>query len=119
MLAWLRVLAEEALDPGPIEDWHRYALPSFATRLAERLGDSCATGHDPWPGAPRHASYRAAKPSRPGRKRSTGWSASSNGPGTAVDAPTSPSSSNWMNPSTSSRPTTKRQTRMRDRQDLK
>jgi hypothetical protein len=56
-LAWLRVLADEALDPGPLEDWHRYALPSFLTRLAERLGDSCATAHDDWPGLPRQARY--------------------------------------------------------------
>jgi hypothetical protein len=58
-LAWLRVLAEEALDPGPLEDWHRYALPSFTGRLAERLADSCTTGHDPWPGIGRHTRYRS------------------------------------------------------------
>jgi hypothetical protein len=58
VLAWLRLVAGDALDPGPIEDWHRYALPSFFSRLAERLGNGCATKHDPWPGAPRHAGYR-------------------------------------------------------------
>lgn len=60
-LAWLRLLADEALDPGPIEDWHRYALPSFFNRLAERLGNSCTTKHDTWPGTPRHASYTRAE----------------------------------------------------------
>jgi hypothetical protein len=56
-LAWLRVVADQALDPGPLEDWHRYALPSFTTRLAERLGDNCSTGHERWPGAARQARY--------------------------------------------------------------
>jgi len=58
-LAWLRLIAEQALDPGPLEDWQRYALPSFYNRLAERLGNGCATKHDPWPGTPRHAGYSA------------------------------------------------------------
>jgi hypothetical protein len=58
-LAWLRVLADEALDPGPLEDWHRYALPSFHARLAERLGDGCSTGHDDWPGQGRQTRYWA------------------------------------------------------------
>jgi hypothetical protein len=56
-LAWLRVLADEALDPGPLEDWHRYALPSFLNRLTERLGESCSTEHDDWPGSTRHTRY--------------------------------------------------------------
>ena len=56
-LAWLRLVAGDALDPGPLEDWHRYALPSFLTRLTDRLGNGCATTHDPWPGAARHTSY--------------------------------------------------------------
>lgn len=59
VLAWLRLLAEDALDVAPVEDWHRYALPSFANRLTERLGTGCTNGHDPWPTAPRHAAYRA------------------------------------------------------------
>ena len=59
VLAWLRVVADEALDVGPLEDWQRYALPSFASRLAERLGDSCGSGHDDWPGGSRHGGYRS------------------------------------------------------------
>lgn len=58
VLAWLRLVAGDALDPGPIEDWHRYALPAFVNRLAERLGTGCATKHDTWPSAPRHAGYQ-------------------------------------------------------------
>jgi hypothetical protein len=57
VLAWLRLIAEESLEPGPIEEWHRYALPSFFDRLAGRLGNGCSTRHDPWPGLPRHAAY--------------------------------------------------------------
>ena len=61
VVAWLRLVAEDALDPGPLEDWHRYALPAFYNRLTERLGNTCATKHEDWPGAPRHASHTAAE----------------------------------------------------------
>ncbi len=57
VLAWLRLVAEESLEVGPIEEWHRYALPAFFNRLAERLGTGCATRHDTWPGRPRHTAY--------------------------------------------------------------
>jgi hypothetical protein len=59
VLAWLRVIADQALDIGPIEDWHRYALPAFLNRMGDRMGDSCSTGHEDWPGASRHAGYWA------------------------------------------------------------
>lgn len=58
-LAWLRLVAEESLEVGPIEEWHRYALPSFSNRLAERLGTGCATKHESWPGRPRHSTYHS------------------------------------------------------------
>jgi hypothetical protein len=60
VLAWLRVIAEEALDVGPIEEWHRWALPAFFNRLTERLGTGCTSKHEPWPGRPRHAAYHSA-----------------------------------------------------------
>jgi hypothetical protein len=57
-LACLRVLAEQALTPDPLEDWHRYALPAFLDRAVARLGESsCRTGkHLEWPGAARYDS---------------------------------------------------------------
>lgn len=59
-IAWLRVVAEEALEVGPIEDWHRYALPAFFNRLTDRLASGCATEHASWPGRPRHVAYHGA-----------------------------------------------------------
>jgi len=58
-LAWLRVVAEESLEVGPIEDWHRYALPSFFNRLADRLGTGCSSKHDPWSVLSRHNTYHS------------------------------------------------------------
>jgi hypothetical protein len=60
VLAWLRLLAEESLEVGPIEEWHRYALPSFLSRLTDRLGAGCSSKHDNWPGLPRHTTYHSA-----------------------------------------------------------
>lgn len=54
-LACLRWLAEDSLEPGPVEEWHRYALPAFLERMAARLGEStCRAGkHQGWPAASR------------------------------------------------------------------
>ena len=50
MLACLRVTAAEATTPHALEEWHRYALPAFHTRMAERLGIGCPPGrHTDWP----------------------------------------------------------------------
>ena len=58
VLAWSRYTAGEALEVSPMEDWQRYALPSFLNRLADRLGSMCEKAHDPWPRAAEFARYR-------------------------------------------------------------
>lgn len=59
VLAVLRYTAEQAPDPGPVEEWHRYSLPMFLDRMTARLGESgCRTGkHIDWPAAARHAAF--------------------------------------------------------------
>jgi len=54
-LACLRAAAERAVTPDLLEDWHRYALPTFLDRALSRLGESsCRTGkHTLWPAAAR------------------------------------------------------------------
>jgi hypothetical protein len=50
VLACLRVVAGDATTPHAMEEWHRYALPAFSTRMAERLGIGCPPGrHTDWP----------------------------------------------------------------------
>jgi len=59
VLAILRWIAEESFDPGPIEEWHRYTLPTFHERMTARLGESsCRTGtHLHWPAEARHSAH--------------------------------------------------------------
>lgn len=59
VLAVLRWQAQNAADPEPMEEWHRYAFPMFCDRMADRLGEgSCRTGrHQHWPAEPRHTAY--------------------------------------------------------------
>ncbi|MGY1684952.1 hypothetical protein ACI8AK_05115 [Geodermatophilus sp. SYSU D00867] len=50
VLACLRAAAADAATPHPLEEWHRYALPAFHARMAERLGIGCPPGrHLDWP----------------------------------------------------------------------
>ncbi len=66
LLAVLRWQAQTTLDPQLLEDWQRYALPGFSSRMFERLGDStCRAGrHQDWPGASRHAAHTDPAASR-------------------------------------------------------
>ncbi|WP_235564966.1 hypothetical protein [Modestobacter sp. Leaf380] len=59
VLAVLRWQAEIAPGPELVEEWHRYALPTFSDRMADRLGEStCRTGrHQDWPAQSRYASF--------------------------------------------------------------
>lgn len=43
-VASARYLAGFAFAPAPLDEWHRYCLPAFLDRLAERLGDGCQPG---------------------------------------------------------------------------
>lgn len=54
LLADQRRRAVLALNSDPLEDWHRYALPTFAERMRSRLRNHCEEGHQSWPGRGRH-----------------------------------------------------------------
>jgi hypothetical protein len=49
VVASSRYLASYAVTPAALEEWHRYALPAFLGRLAERLGDGCLSEHQSTP----------------------------------------------------------------------
>jgi hypothetical protein len=49
VLADQRRLAGLALTSDALEDWHRYALPSFTERMRTRTRGGCQDGHQPWP----------------------------------------------------------------------
>jgi len=59
VLACLRVLAADATGPQPMEEWHRYVLPGFCERMAERIGGvGCPPGrHTEWPARSRHVEF--------------------------------------------------------------
>jgi len=63
VLACLRVSAAEAAGPQVLEEWHRYALPGFLERMADRLGQlGCPPGkHTDWPGRSRHTEYASPR----------------------------------------------------------
>ena len=68
----LAVLADQRRRAGmahtsdALEDWHRFALPTFLERMAARLKSHCENGHQPWPSTGRHARH-SSDPAR--RKR--------------------------------------------------
>ena len=72
-LACLRWEATFARTPGPLEEWHRFALPAFLERIVRRIGETgCAPGrHQPNPGSGRNAIYRQGD--EPVRRRSHRW----------------------------------------------
>ncbi|MBB1510639.1 hypothetical protein [Tessaracoccus sp. MC1756] len=47
-LAASRYLAGESTDPAAMEEWHRYALPSYLERTREQRR-GCEAKHQPWP----------------------------------------------------------------------
>lgn len=60
----LAVLADQrrraALDltSSSLEEWHRYCLPNFYSRLQARMRTGCDEKHTPWPAQPRHDRHR-------------------------------------------------------------
>ena len=63
LLASLRWHAEDAITPGPLEEWHRIILPSFLDRMTQRLEQSsCLTTgvHQDWPARTRNQSDSTA-----------------------------------------------------------
>ena len=55
-LAALRYQAGEATDPVPLEEWHRYALPSYLDRTRDQRR-TCDERHQPWPGRAAHTRF--------------------------------------------------------------
>lgn len=53
VLADQRRRAGDALISDPLEEWHRYALPSFWDRVRQSVRGHCDDGHQPWPAAGR------------------------------------------------------------------
>ena len=60
-----------ALTPNALEDWHRFTLPMFLDRVAQRIGATgCPPGrHQPHPGDDRNKIYRADDDSTRRRRR--------------------------------------------------
>ena len=58
-VACLRWETEHAASAAVLEDWHRYTLPMFLERVAQRLGPTgCPPGrHQPHPGDARNGLY--------------------------------------------------------------
>ena len=70
-VACLRWETGYAISAAPLEEWHRYTLPTFIDRIAQRIG---ATGcppakHQPHPGHTRNALYRSREQSQARRMR--------------------------------------------------
>lgn len=60
VLADLRRRADLAVTSDALEEWHRYALPSFLERMRHRVGDHCADDHPTvWPSAGRFSRHLA------------------------------------------------------------
>jgi hypothetical protein len=57
VLADQRRRAGTALTSDALEEWHRYALPSFIDRMRTRIKDHCEEGHQRWPARSRYARH--------------------------------------------------------------
>lgn len=77
VLADQRRRAALALNSDPLEDWQRYALPSFAVRMRERIGNHCDEAHQAWPGRGR---YTRATSLDQRRERQDVFAADADGP---------------------------------------
>jgi hypothetical protein len=54
VLADQRHRAGQALSSDPLEEWHRYSLPSFIERMRSRLRNHCQEDHQNWPAKGRY-----------------------------------------------------------------
>lgn len=50
---------EMATNANPLEEWHRYAIPTFQERLQMRVRQHCDELHQPWPARSRIARHVA------------------------------------------------------------
>jgi hypothetical protein len=53
VLADQRHRAGQALTSEPLEEWHRYSLPSFTERMRTLLRNHCQEDHQSWPASGR------------------------------------------------------------------
>jgi hypothetical protein len=70
-IACLRWEAALAVTPVPLEDWHRYALPTFLDRIAQRIGTTgCPPGkHMAPPANTRNTNYHEQQATSARRRR--------------------------------------------------
>jgi hypothetical protein len=59
VLADQRHRAGQALTREPLEEWHRYSLPSFTERMRTRLRNHCQEDHQSWPASGRDTRHIA------------------------------------------------------------
>jgi hypothetical protein len=59
VLADQRHRAGQALTSEPLEEWHRYSLPSFTERMKTRLRNHCQEDHQSWPAKGRYTRHIA------------------------------------------------------------
>lgn len=57
MVADQRRGAALGVTSDPLEEWHRYCLPSFVDRMRGRLKDHCSDGHKACPSRGRHTRH--------------------------------------------------------------
>ena len=55
VLADQRRLVALATNSNSLEEWHRYSVPAFLERLADRVRQHCDDHHQPWPARSRFA----------------------------------------------------------------
>jgi hypothetical protein len=72
-VACLRWEVGFARTPAALEEWHRFTLPAFLSRVVDRIGETgCPPGrHQPSPGGGRNAIYKDGD--EPARRRSRRW----------------------------------------------
>ena len=59
-LAVRRYLAELAIDPALLNEWHKWDRPQFVERTQAQLADGCRLHHTRWPGDSRHNDFTEA-----------------------------------------------------------
>ena len=64
VLADQRRRAGLAMTSDPLEEWHRYCLPSFTDRMRARLRSHCEEDHTSWPARPRHNEHTSQPQTR-------------------------------------------------------
>lgn len=68
VIADQRRRAGRALTSDALEEWHRYALPSFVDRMKSRTSQHCEEGHQDWPAKGRFARHVSQEPTQQRRR---------------------------------------------------